>query len=63
LIGLTKGALFGVLIALARLSTRCAMRAAALAVGTATTSAAVTSIVFIVVADSVVTLICDRLGL
>jgi phospholipid/cholesterol/gamma-HCH transport system permease protein len=31
------------------------------AVGDAATSAVVTSIVFIVVADSIVTLVCDRL--
>ena len=63
LIGLTKGALFGILIALAGCLRGVQCGRSASAVGTATTSAVVTSIVFIVVADSIVTLICDRLGL
>ena len=63
LIGVTKGALFGVLIALAGCLRGVQCGRSASAVGTATTSAVVTSIVFIVVADSIVTLICDRLGL
>ncbi|MFM8445444.1 MAG: MlaE family lipid ABC transporter permease subunit [Methylococcus sp.] len=63
LIGVTKGALFGILIALAGCLRGVQCGRSASAVGTATTSAVVTSIVFIVVADSIVTLICDRLGL
>jgi len=63
LIGVSKGALFGVLIALAGCIRGVQCGRSASAVGNATTSAVVTSIVFIVVADSIVTLICDRLGI
>ena len=63
LIGLSKGALFGVLIALAGCIRGVQCGRSASAVGNATTSAVVTSIVFIVIADSIVTLICDRLGI
>jgi phospholipid/cholesterol/gamma-HCH transport system permease protein len=63
LIGVTKGALFGILIALAGCVGGVQCGHSASAVGNAATSAVVTGIVFIVVADSIVTLICDRLGL
>ena len=63
LIGVSKGALFGVLIALAGCIRGVQCGRSASAVGNATTSAVVTSIVFIVIADSIVTLICDRLGI
>ena len=63
LIGVSKGVLFGILIALAGCIRGVQCGRSASAVGNATTSAVVTSIVFIVVADSIVTLICDRLGI
>ncbi|MEI6353491.1 MAG: ABC transporter permease [Methylococcus sp.] len=62
-IGLFKCSLFGVLIALAGCFRGIQCGRSASAVGEAATSAVVTSIVFIVVADSVVTLICHRLGI
>lgn len=62
-IGVTKCGLFGVLIALAGCMRGMQCGRSASAVGDAATSAVVTSIVFIVVADSIVTLICDRLGI
>ena len=62
-IGVFKCALFGILIALAGCMRGVQCGRSASAVGDAATSAVVTSIVFIVVADSVVTLICDRLGI
>ena len=62
-IGVFKCALFGVLIALAGCMRGLQCGRSASAVGDAATSAVVTSIVFIVVADSIVTLVCDRLGL
>ncbi len=63
LIGIGKGALFGLLIASAGCfqGIRCGRSAAA--VGQATTSAVVMSIVSIVVADSVVTIITTILGI
>lgn len=63
LIGIFKCGLFGVLIALAGCMRGIQCGRSASAVGEATTSAVVTSIVFIVVADSIVTLVCDRLGI
>jgi phospholipid/cholesterol/gamma-HCH transport system permease protein len=62
-IGVFKCALFGVLIALAGCMRGLQCGRSASAVGDAATSAVVTSIVFIVVADSIVTLVCDRLGI
>ena len=62
-IGLFKCSLFGVLIALAGCMRGVQCGRTASAVGDAATSAVVTSIVMIVVADSVVTLICNRLNI
>ncbi|MGH8473671.1 MAG: MlaE family ABC transporter permease, partial [Gammaproteobacteria bacterium] len=62
LVGVTKCAVFGVLIAIAGCLRGIQCGRSASAVGDAATSAVVTSIVYIVVADSVMTLICDRLG-
>lgn len=61
-IGFIKCAVFGILIALAGCLRGMQCGRSASAVGDAATSAVVTSIVFIVVADSVMTLICNRLG-
>jgi phospholipid/cholesterol/gamma-HCH transport system permease protein len=62
-IGLVKCSLFGVLIALAGCMRGVQCGRTASAVGDAATSAVVTSIVLIVVADSIVTLICNRLNI
>lgn len=63
LIGFAKSAVFGVLIAFAGCMRGMQCGRSASAVGDAATSAVVTSIVLIVVADSIMTLICNRLGI
>lgn len=60
-VGLTKSLIFGALIAFSGCARGIQCGRSASAVGDAATSSVVTSIVFIVVADSIVTLICDRL--
>ncbi len=60
-VGLTKAVIFGGLIAFSGCARGIQCGRSASAVGDAATSSVVTSIVFIVVADSIVTLICDRL--
>jgi phospholipid/cholesterol/gamma-HCH transport system permease protein len=62
-IGFVKCAVFGVLIALSGCMRGMQCGRSASAVGDAATSAVVTSIVFIVVADSIMTIICNRLGI
>lgn len=62
IIGFAKSSVFGVLIALSGCLRGMQCGRSASAVGDAATSAVVTSIVFIVVADSIMTLICNRLG-
>jgi len=63
LVGLFKSLVFAVLIALAGCMRGMQCGRSASAVGEATTSAVVDSIVYIVVADSVLTLICNQLGI
>ena len=63
LVGFVKCGVFGVLIALAGCMRGMQCGRSASAVGDAATSAVVTSIVFIVIADSIMTLICNRLGI
>ena len=63
IIGLCKGAVFGVLIAIAGCMRGLQCGRSASAVGSAATSAVVTSIVLIVVSDAVMTLILNRLHL
>ena len=63
LVGFVKCAVFGILIALSGCMRGMQCGQSASAVGDAATSAVVTSIVFIVVADSVMTIICNRLGI
>lgn len=63
IIGLGKGAVFGVLIAISGCMRGLQCGRSAAEVGSAATSAVVTSIVLIVVADSVLTLILNRLHL
>lgn len=62
-IGLFKSVVFAVLIATAGCMRGMQCGRSASAVGKATTSAVVDSIVYIVVADSVITLLCNQLGI
>jgi len=62
-IGLFKSLVFAALIATAGCMRGMQCGRSASAVGDAATAAVVNSIVYIVVADSVITLICDRLGI
>jgi len=62
-IGLTKSLVFAVLIATAGCMRGMRCGRSASAVGDAATAAVVNSIVYIVVADSVITLVCNRLGI
>ena len=59
--GLAKSAVFGILIGFAGCLRGMACGRSAMAVGEATTSAVVTSIVFIVVSDSILTIIFNVL--
>jgi phospholipid/cholesterol/gamma-HCH transport system permease protein len=61
-IGLIKGGVFGVLVALAGCMRGMQSGRSASAVGAAATSAVVTAIVWIIVCDAVATVICDVLG-
>jgi phospholipid/cholesterol/gamma-HCH transport system permease protein len=63
LVGFVKCSVFGVLIALSGCMRGMQCGRSASAVGDAATSAVVTSIVFIVIADSIMTIICNRLGI
>lgn len=63
IVGFVKSAVFGVLIALSGCMRGMQCGRSASAVGAAATSAVVTSIVFIVVADSIMTIICNRIGI
>jgi phospholipid/cholesterol/gamma-HCH transport system permease protein len=62
-IGIAKGSVFGVLVAVAGClrGMQCGNDSAA--VGSATTSAVVTGIVLIIVTDAVFTVICNILGI
>jgi phospholipid/cholesterol/gamma-HCH transport system permease protein len=62
-VGFVKSAVFGVLIALSGCMRGMQCGRSASAVGDAATSAVVTSIVFIVVADSLMTIMCNRIGI
>ncbi len=62
-VGIFKCAVFGVLIALSGCMRGMQCGRSASEVGDATTSAVVTGIVFIVIADSLMTIICNRLGI
>ena len=63
MVGVTKCSVFGVLIALSGCMRGMQCGRSASSVGKAATSAVVTCIVFIVIADSTMTLICNRLGI
>jgi phospholipid/cholesterol/gamma-HCH transport system permease protein len=62
-IGIVKCAVFGVLIALSGCMRGMQCGRSASSVGDAATSAVVTGIVFIVIADSLMTIMCNRLGI
>jgi len=62
-IGLFKGLVFAVLIATAGCMRGMRCGTSASAVGDATTQAVVDSIVYIVIADSIITLICNQLDI
>jgi phospholipid/cholesterol/gamma-HCH transport system permease protein len=62
-IGIVKCAVFGVLIALSGCMRGMQCGRSASAVGDAATSAVVTGIVFIVVSDALMTVMCNRLGI
>lgn len=62
-IGLVKGLVFATLIATAGCMRGMQCGRSASAVGDAATAAVVNSIVYIVIADSLITLICNRLGI
>jgi phospholipid/cholesterol/gamma-HCH transport system permease protein len=62
-IGVFKSAVFGILVALSGSLRGMQCGRSSLAVGSAATSAVVTGIVFIIVSDSVITIICSILGI
>jgi phospholipid/cholesterol/gamma-HCH transport system permease protein len=62
LVGLVKSAIFGVIVAMAGCLRGMQCGRSAMAVGSAATSAVVTAIVYIVVADALITVICDIIG-
>ena len=62
-IGLVKGAIFGVLVAIAGCMRGMQCGRSASAVGAATTSAVVMGIVFIISSDAIITVVCDILGI
>ena len=62
-IGLFKGAVFGILVAVAGCLRGMKCGRSAQAVGAATTSAVVTGIVYIISSDAVITILCDVLGI
>ena len=63
MVGFVKSSVFGVLIAFSGCMRGMQCGRSASAVGDAATSAVVTSIVFIVVADSLMTIMCNRIGI
>ena len=62
LVGIVKSAVFGVIVAMAGCLRGMQCGRSATAVGAAATSAVVTAIVHIIVADAVITVICDIIG-
>jgi phospholipid/cholesterol/gamma-HCH transport system permease protein len=62
-IGLFKGAVFGILVAVAGCLRGMQCGRSASAVGQATTSAVVTGIVYIISADAIITVLCDVLSI
>ncbi len=62
LVGVVKSAIFGVIVAMAGCMRGMQCGRSAMAVGAAATSAVVTAIVYIIVADAVITVICDIIG-
>jgi phospholipid/cholesterol/gamma-HCH transport system permease protein len=62
-VGISKSAVFGVLVATAGCFRGLQCGRSASAVGYAATSAVVTSLVLIIVADAIITVICQILGI
>ena len=62
LVGVVKSAIFGIIVALAGCVRGLQSGRSATAVGEAATRAVVTGIVFIIVADAIITVICDIIG-
>jgi len=62
MVGIVKSVIFGIIVALAGCLRGIQSGRSATAVGEAATSAVVTGIVYIVVADAVITVICDIIG-
>ncbi len=62
LVGVVKSAIFGVIVAMSGCMRGMQCGRSAMAVGAAATSAVVTAIVYIIVADAVITVICDIIG-
>jgi phospholipid/cholesterol/gamma-HCH transport system permease protein len=62
MVGIVKSAIFGIIVALAGCLRGIQSGRSATAVGEAATSAVVTGIVHIVVADAVITVLCDLIG-
>jgi len=62
LVGLVKSAVFGIIVAMAGCHKGMQCGRSADAVGTAATRAVVTAIIHIVVADAIITVICDVIG-
>ena len=62
MVGLVKSAIFGVIVAMAGCLRGMQCGRSAMAVGAAATSAVVTAIVYIIVADALITVICDVIG-
>jgi phospholipid/cholesterol/gamma-HCH transport system permease protein len=62
MVGLVKSVIFGVIVALAGCLRGMQSGRSATAVGEAATSAVVTGIVYIIVADAIITVICDIIG-
>ena len=63
MVGFVKSAVFGILIAISGCMRGMQSGRSASAVGDAATSAVVTSMVFIVISDSIMTIICNRIGI
>ncbi|MBL0713029.1 MAG: ABC transporter permease, partial [Desulfosarcina sp.] len=63
LVGVVKSVVFGIIVAMAGCLRGMQCGRSADAVGTAATRAVVTAIVYIIVADAVITVICDIIGI
>ena len=62
MVGIVKSAIFGIIVALAGCMRGMQSGRSATAVGEAATSAVVTGIIYIIVADAIITVLCDIIG-